>query len=642
MQFRLLGPVEATVEGRVLDLGHAKQRCVLAVLLSEAGQMVSIEHLVDRLWDQNPPSEARNTLYTYITRLRRVLRSVHAASYGIELIRRSSGYALEVPGDAVDLHRFRRLVGQAHASTGEQEMGALLGDALHLWKQQALAGLSGAWVVGMRARLDQERVNAALAYHDVQMRLGRAEQILPGLRETVAAEPLNEPLTAQLMTALSQCGRRPEALQLYESARQRLAEELGVDPGPELQQLYQQVLVGDLRLGDHMGDARATSLRSTMTGRTPVQEGSPGPATKPCLLPAATGDFVARERDTDALLATLTARADTRPAVAAISGPAGVGKTALAVQVAHRLRDAFPDGRLYADLHGLQRHPTDPAAVLVRFLRAFGVAATAIAEGIDHLAEMYRTVVAGRRVLVVLDDAAGEAQVKPLLPGSPTCAVLITSRRRLTGLSGAHHAELFMFTRDEALRLQERIIGRDRVAAEPREAAHLARLCGGLPLAVRIAAARLAARPHWQLSQLARRLRVAHSRLDELAHGPDDVRATLAVVYHGLDDQDRRLFRRLGLVQAPDFTARVGTALLGVEVCVAYDACERLADIRLLDIAGRDKAGDVTFRFHDLIRDFARERAEAEEREPELADALARVPAPGMPAIRTCGSSWTR
>ncbi|MFI7443218.1 AfsR/SARP family transcriptional regulator [Nonomuraea indica] len=626
MQFQLLGPVEVTVEGRVIECGHAKQRCVLAVLLCEAGQVVSIEQLVDRLWDQDPPAEARNTLYTYITRLRRVLQSMDAASRGVELIRRSSGYALEVPGDVVDLHRFRRLVDRAHASADEEEKSILLRDALHLWKQQALAGLSGSWVVGMRARLDQERVNAALAYHDVQMRLGRAEQILSGLREMVAAHPLNEPLTAQLMTALSRCGRRPEALQLYESVRRRLTEELGVDPGPELQQLYQQLLVGAPGLGHHMADAPATSRRLTITGRGVLQEASLNPAATPCLLPAASGACVAREKDADALFAALTAGADARPAVAAISGPGGVGKTALAVQVAHRLREAFPDGQLYANLHGLQRNPTDPAHVLVRFLRVLGVATPAAAEDIDHLAEMYRSVLARRRILVVLDNAAGEAQLQSLLPGSPTCAVLITSRRRLTGLSGVHHAELPMFTRDEALHLMERIIGRDRVTAEPREAARLAKLCGGLPLAVRIAAARLAARPHWQLSQLTGRLCSAGSRLDELAHGADDVRATLAVAYHGLDDQDRCLFRRLGLVQAPDFTAWVGAALLDVEVQVAYDACERLADIRLLDIAGRDEAGNVRFRFHDLVRDFAREQAEAEEGEPEMADALARVP----------------
>jgi tetratricopeptide (TPR) repeat protein/transcriptional regulator with XRE-family HTH domain len=353
----------------------------------------------------------------------------------------------------------------------------------------------------------------------------------------------------------------------------------------------------------------------------------------PFQLPPDVADFVGRP-ELVCRLRQLLARSHDDPVgesdagavvVSAIDGKAGVGKSALAVHVAHRLAAEFPDGQLYASLRGAHPQPLDPGEVLGRFLRALGVDGAAIGSGMEERAALYRSRLAGRRVLVVLDDAASEAQVRPLLPASPTCAVLVTSRARLAGLEGAHLIDLDLLDPEQAVALLGRIVGPERVAAEPEAAAELARLCGRLPLALRVAGARLAARPHWRLAQLVARLVDERQRLDELAYGHLAVRASLTLSHQALEPDARVLFGRLGSLQTPDMAAWVGAALLDSSVARASELADRLVDARLLEVAGRDATGQVRYRFHDLVGVYARERAEAQDPPAERSAALARA-----------------
>jgi tetratricopeptide (TPR) repeat protein len=362
-------------------------------------------------------------------------------------------------------------------------------------------------------------------------------------------------------------------------------------------------------------------------GRPPKTTRSTGePPAGPCLLPADIADFTGRQDQLRQLLDTLKGPA--RPAalvVSPIAGRAGIGKTALAVHAAHRLRDAFPDGQLFVNLLGAQAHPADPAEVLARFLRALGVAGAEIPDGLAERQEMYRNHLARRRALIVLDNAANEAQVEPLLPGSPTCAVLITSRNRLTGLAGVHTLDLDVLEPEAAVALLASIAGPGRMTEEPAAAQQLVQTCGLLPLAIRVAGARLAARPHWRVSKLLDRLTDEHRRLDELTHGHLAVRASVALSYQGVSARTQQLLRLLGLLEAPDFAAWVAAPLLQVDATDAEDEIEQLVDAQLLDVVGTDAIGQTRYRMHDLIRVYARERARDEEPEADRTAALLRV-----------------
>jgi NB-ARC domain len=311
--------------------------------------------------------------------------------------------------------------------------------------------------------------------------------------------------------------------------------------------------------------------------------------------------------------------------ISAIAGKAGVGKTALAVRVAHRLRPRFADGQLYVNLRGAEAQALDPTEVLAGFLRALGVEGAAIAEGLEERVRQYRSRLADRRVLVLLDNAASEAQVRPLLPASPGCAVLVTSRTPLSGLEAVHPLTLDVLEGDQAVELLARLAGRGRVAAEPEAAATIVRLCGWLPLAVRIAGARLAGRPQWRLALLAERLADEHRRLDELATGDLEVRASVALSYQGRGEQERRLFRLLGLLVAPSFPAWVAATLLDIRLAEAEGLLERLVDAQLVEAAGQDQAGQLRYRLHDLLRLFARERLQLEEPTASQRASLQRV-----------------
>ncbi|MCK2215382.1 NB-ARC domain-containing protein [Actinomadura sp. ATCC 31491] len=617
MHFRMLGPIHATSDdGREVLFGPAKQRCVLAMLLSDAGEVVLADQLVDGLWGAAPPPGARRTLYSYVTRLRALLHTED-----VELERRAGGYVLRVERARVDLHRFLRLVDEAQAAPETRRAAALLHEALGLCRREPLAGLPGPWAAGTRVRLEQVRVAAALRYHDIQLGSGHAEQVVARIYEMALAHPLDERLAAQLMTALYRCGRQAEALRVYEEVKEHLGDRLGLAPGSELQGLLQQLAPAE------PAGRRDEPQAAPRTGPRIVAHGVP-PAAPLGGRPASSrrdrrpGRPRAQVRE---LARHLLAGAERGVGVAVLSGPGGVGKSALAVLAAHRLRQAFPDGQLYVDLHGLDPRPADPADVLGRFLRALGVDPAAVPPGVEQRAEMYRGLLAGRRVAVVLDGAAGEAQVEPLLPGTPGCAVVATSRLRLVGLPGARLWELGLLSPADALDLLRRVAGHQRVECEPEPSAALAGLCGGLPLALRIAATRLAARPHWPVGHLAARLADPRSRLDALSHGTADVRATLAAGYRLLDGTARRLFRLLGLVGPAPFPASVAAALLEVDVPAAHDVLAALVDVCLLDVTAPDGPDGAGFGMHELTWVYARERAEAEEPPAARAAALARA-----------------
>jgi tetratricopeptide (TPR) repeat protein/transcriptional regulator with XRE-family HTH domain len=383
-------------------------------------------------------------------------------------------------------------------------------------------------------------------------------------------------------------------------------------------------LAGALRLPAEVRD-HLERIAGRRTRPPDEDDGGGGAAAPPNQLPPDAGEFTGRAREVALLAEALTAERTAGPGVAVVSGRAGVGKTALAVHVAHGLRAAFPDGQLFANLRGTDASAREPAEVLSSFLYALGMDGRAIPEGLDARLELYRLRLAGRRALVVLDDAASEAQVRPLLPGGPACAVLVTARAGLPGLIGARRVELDMLAPDDAVELLSRVTGPDRAAAEPAAAREIVRLCDRLPLAVRIAGARLSARPHWPLARLAERLLDERHRLDELVQGDLEVRASIELSYRGLAEPERRVFRRLGLLDAPDVASWVAGPLLDLDPAVAEELVERLRDAQLLETAGAGAGGETRFRLHDLLRLYARERVAAEDPPEERAAALGRA-----------------
>jgi DNA-binding SARP family transcriptional activator len=602
----ILGPVRLRVgEEEPIEL-HGKQGAILAILLLNVNTVIAKKSFIDALWE-NPPASAISNLHMYVARLRKILPT------GVPLFTTGSGYMLQADTEEVDLLTFNHEVRLARLETerGEAEVAAgRFERALELWRGQLA---EGAPLVGdLLARvidIQERRTEARLDHALVKIPLGAHLEIVDDLRRLVTEQPLHERACYLLMLAQMRAGQRNKALETYRRARDVLVEELGVEPGEDLKQL------------------RSLILSSGVPSIAPESRGG-----GICQLPANIADFVGRRGELAAAMEELrsnsgqatavttgeTARttpARTSPTVkvplCAISGQGGVGKTALAVHIAHHMRRDFPDGQLYINLRGGESHPTDPEEALGRFLRALGADNTAVPAGLDQRAELYRGKVADRRFLVVLDDAVDEGQVQPLLPGTPGCGVLITSRHRLTALPSARVIDIPVMSSAEALDLLRNIIGADRAAEAPDEADMVVELCGGLPLAVRIAGAKLAARPHWRLGQLVDRLSDTRGLLRRLSHGSQAVRASLAVGYEGLTAPAQRLFRLLSLLEAPDFAAWAAAALLDVPHAEAEDLIEELVDVRLLEVAGHGPTGEARFRFHHLTRLYARECAES-------------------------------
>lgn len=621
VEFGVLGPLLVRDDDGDRTVRADRLRVLLAALLVRSGKAVSVDELANLVWSGNPPPRARTTLQSYVMRLRRVL----GKAIGARVQTRPAGYQIDVADAESDLKRFEDLFASgvvAIRAADWERAAAGLGEALALWRGEALADIPSDLLLQTEGRrLNEMRVQALEWRITADLACGRHDQLVAELQRLVTEFPFRERLWENLLLALYRSGQQRAALEAFQQVRRQMVQELGVEPGEGLRQIHQQILAADPALA-LPAPQRAAGQEARPA--TTVARQVPGRPSK-TVLPPDIADFTGREEQVEALEGFLGQVSGAAVAVAAVAGQAGTGKTTLAVHVAHRLRSVYQDGQLYASLHGARAHPAYPADVLAQFLRALGVDGRHIPDGLVQRTDMYRALLADRRVLVVLDDAADEAQVAALLPGCAGCGVLVTSRARLTGVPGAWHIDLGVFTSGEATKLLAAVAGDDCVVAELDAAAELTRLCDELPLAVRIVGAKLAARPHWSVAQLSARLADERKRLDELAFGTMDVRASLALSYVGLCSRARRLLRRLSLLDAADFASWVGAALLDAAQADAEDLMENLAAARLLEVNGRDGTGQIRYRFHDLVRVYARERAAAEETPDERTDALGRA-----------------
>ncbi|MFJ9585006.1 AfsR/SARP family transcriptional regulator [Streptomyces acidicola] len=616
LEYRLLGPVEAYRDGMPLRLGGPKPRALLAVLLLRAGQVVPADALVDAIWGEEPPDTARALVQSYVSALRRALPE--DAGEAIET--RAPGYVLRPGAGRVDLVRFEELTaeGRRAAAGGDHRAAArALREALALWRGPALGGVGGA-LRGEAVRLEEVRQAALEERIAVELEIaGQEADLATELTALVSAHPTRERLRGQLMLALYRLGRQADALAVYGEGRAVLADELGIDPGPELNRMHEAVLRADPGL--------LPGRRTPATAPPPARTGA-APTRPVSLLPPALGDFTGRETESAEVVEWLTGPRTATPVVV-VSGPAGVGKSTLAVQAAHRVADRYPDGQLYAELHGFSE-PVPPGEILGRLLRALGADPP---EDPAERGDLFRSLVAGRRILLVLDDAGSESQVRPLLPGSAACGVLVTSRTRLGGLVGARRTDLDVLDDVRGLQLLTRVIG--ATWGDPREEAaarRIVELCGGLPLALRIAGARLATRRHWTPSMLADRLADEHRRLDELSVGDLEVRASLGLSYQALDPGARLVLRRLATLGSADVAAWTMAALADVPEDEAEEVLERLVDAQLLDCPGTDQVGQPRYRLHDLVRVYAAERAETEDPVADRTAAVGRALTAGL------------
>lgn len=611
LRFRILGPLEVRGEGDVVRLTARKQQILLAVLLCGVNEPVSKDRIVHELWPESVPASAAENLRSYTYQLRRALGDKD------RIVRHAHGWTLVVDPDELDSARFEQLAerGRELLATDASRAGELLRAALGLWRGPVFAGLTSPTLEEHARRLEDLRLTVVQRRVDADLLTGRHADLAAELSALVTEHPMQERFRAQLMLALYRQGRRADALRVYRDARDTLVAELGLEPGADLRRLHSAILRGDQ---DAELVRAATAGDDTDRATTPVRE-RPVP---PNMLPADIADFAGREDEIESLCRELTNPPPAGGPLCVVAGRGGVGKTALAVHVAHRLRENYRDGLLYVDLHGVAARPARPAEVLARFLRALGMDGAVIPDGTDERAELYRSTLAGREVLVILDNAADGAQIEPLLPGDAGCAVIVTSRTRLTGIPGARVVELHTLKPAQALRLLARVSGPDRIAAEPGPARELVRLCGHLPLAVRIAGARLARRPHWTVARMAARLADENRRLDELVHDHLDMRANLALSYRSLDHQAQRLFALVGLLDAPDFASWAAAALLDTTAEEAADVLDRLVDAQLLAVAS---GPGVRYQLHDLVRVYAREQAESELAPEVRTAALVRV-----------------
>lgn len=608
--YRVLGPVEVVNPGgEQLAITPGRQEIILALLLLEANRVVSIEHMIDVIWADRPPATARTQVQICVSALRNRL-----AEGGLtdRIETRPPGYLMHVANGELDAQVFATMVAEASTAAREGRAAAaseLLGEAVGLWRGPALSGLTSELLQARAAQMDESRLSAVESLIDAELRLGRHHEAIGDIGALVSEHPLRERFRGQLMVALYRSGRKSEALEVYRSGRATLVDQLGLEPGDELRRLEAAILADEVEPEPEPEPAE----RSTPEHVVAFQ------------LPADITDFSGREALIEQVEDALLGGDGTAARVVVLSGPPGVGKSALAVHIAHRLESRFPDGQLYRDLGGARGEPATAMDVLGRFLRATGVPGAAIPETVGERAEMYRQLLARRRMVVVLDDAVTESQLRLLLPGSSSSAVIVTSQARLTGLGVARLVEVDVLDHDQAVALLSCIIGEKRIAEEPAAAAALIRLVGGLPLALRIVAARLAARPHWTLAWLLERLSDERRRLDELAYGELMVRASLAMSYNGLPSDARRLLRLLSVLDGMAFPSWIAAALLDTDLYQASDVLELLVDVQMLDFCGVDVNGAPRYRFHSLIRLFAREQLDLHEDQAERRAAVARV-----------------
>lgn len=603
LEFRILGPLEVLRDGAPVHVRGLRQRTLVAALVLHTGRVVPLRGLVDALWGEDPPSSAREQVRNGVSALRRTLGD----EAGRIVVTEDAGYRLCESGHRIDVDQFEEFVvaGRGAAAAGDLDRADdLLRSALGLWRGPALAGIPGGMVRDAAAGLAERRLAIVEERLEVELALGRHAEIVGELTDLAARHPERTRMTAQLMRALYQAGRSGDALACYQRAAKRLADELGLDPPRELAELQLAILRGDLEhVTPPAGAARP-----------------PRPESRPAQLPADLATFTGRACEVADLLDVFCSGEPATVVIGAVDGMAGIGKTALAVHVAHRVAHRFGDGVLFIDLHGFTpgTPPTPTEHALDCLLRGLGVPGPQIPPELETKVGLYRSVLAGRRVLIVLDNALDEVQVRPLLPGSPSCAVLVTSRRRLADLDDARLVSLDGLPPADAVTLFTQAAGANRLATQPASLlAEAVELCGRLPLAIRIAAARLRSRPAWTLEYLLERLRNHHDRLAELHIGQRSVVAAFQVSYLQLTAEQQRHYRLLGLHPGADFDAPAAGALTGETEQRMRSSLDELLDGHLLmqHTPGR-------YRFHDLLRIHA---ATLTEDEPERQQALDRL-----------------
>jgi DNA-binding SARP family transcriptional activator/Tfp pilus assembly protein PilF len=619
MEFGILGPLEVVGDGQRLPVSRPREQRVLAALLLDAGRVVPLDRLVDALFEDRPPDTAAKQVRNCVSALRQRFAAAGAAD---ELIATTPvGYTIRIGAEDLDATVFaHRLARARHAADAGRldEAVAATRSALALWRGPALAGIGGRRIEAAAAGLNEQRLTALEQCLSYELALGRGTELVAELSELVTEYPLRERLRGQLMVALYRAGRRADALESYRQGRQILVDELGLEPGPRLRALERAILADD----------RASVDAEAFDGEAAPIEADRPVAVVPAQLPAGATVFTGRTgtlRDLDALMAGDGDRATT-VVISAIAGAAGAGKTALAVHWAHRVRSRFSDGQLYLNLRGYASGPpVRPIEALAVFLRALGVPVERAPVDLDEAASMYRSLLAERRMLVVLDNAASPEQVRPLLPGSPGCMVLVTSRDRLAGLvarDGAQVLTLDVLAPDEAYTLLGRTIGAARVAAEPDATRALARLCAYLPLALRIAAAAVTGRPTRRIASYVKELEEG-DRISALSITGDEqsaVQAAFDLSYQTLAPADRLVFRRLGLPPGPDVTVGAVAALSGRTPREAAATLDRLVAAHLVD-----EYTEGRFTFHDLLREYAADRARREDSAAEREAAVRRL-----------------
>jgi len=704
MRFRILGHLEVQTPNGWTAISASKWRSLLACLLLRPGQLVPTDTLIAELWGDSPPHTANNMVSIYVHRLR---KEVIGDADGQTLVHRAPGYLLRVAPGELDSQVFESLVadGRAALADGDPERAAArLAEALGLWRGPLLADVQPSPLIAAQADQAAERWLEAIELRiEADLACGRAAPVVAELRGLVADHPLRERLWALLMRALEDAGRRAEAFEAFAQARQVISDELGVEPGAELQRLHTELLAADASsvpapparrdpgqkrgsagLGQRSQSGPAKAAADGSSTAAPGRAAAPDPAAapddgagaaqpaaespgsiaigtivdpgpdwsttrtatsaasaaetaaaswppipRPAQLPADIADFTGRETPViqlcDLLLGANATSSPGAVRIAVVNGAGGLGKTTLAVHAAHQVRDEFPDGQLYVDLLGATDQPADPGDVLARFLRDLGVEGGKVPARDDERGALYRTRLTGRRVLILLDNAKDAAQVRPLLPGSSSCTVLVTTRNRTPDLVSTRFVDLNVLEDTEALALFSRIVGEERAAAEPDATAEVLVACAGLPLALRICAARLAARRQWRIATLAGRLRNEQRRLDELSIGDLAVRSSFQVSYDSLRSPSRgmdpaRVFRLLGLWQGAWISLAAAAVLVGADGDDTEDALETLVDANLLE-----SPTPGWYRFHDLLRVYATERALAEEPEAEREEAVRRL-----------------
>ncbi len=620
--------------------------------------VTSMDQLIEAVWGEHPPLTARGQVQVCISEIRKLLTR---AGYPRAVRTLNPGYVLELGEADLDSLAFTsRIAAVKKQIDAGHAAGAVAGlqAALALWRGDALVGVQSDLVQRAATALDEKRLVAVEEYMRLRLELGPQEELISELLALAAKHPLRERLHGFLMRALYKSGRQADALKAYQRVRATLVEQMGIEPGQELQDLHRAILAQDASLDGPRtrttptGDTRPGNTRTRSSQPRGAQSestsGSTSPGTgfddhaqgaetrrgvlgwtPPRQLPASIADFTGRSEEIAEIRRLLVTGRSMEFAgyampIVAISGRGGVGKSTLAIRVAHEIHESFEDGVLYAELRSLTSSD-QISTQLARFLRALGVPGPAIPDGVGERTELYRSCLSAKRVLVVLDDVLDEDQVRPLLPGSPTCAVITTSRNKLTGLPGAYHVAVEAFDDAESFDMLAKILGSERVLAEEAAARELYRLCDGLPLALRISGARLVSRKRWPIGRLVDRMRDEVRRLDELEHRGWELRSSIGLTYRSLDGSAKRLFRLLAMLQAPDVPSWAAAALLDTDVASAEDVLERLIDAHVLQTVDYPNARHLRYRFHDLIQVYARERLAETETPGERAAALSRA-----------------